>query len=125
MVKIMQKCGDHEEIYVTQFVRRAMIRLEMIDMTEFRNSKTDKFALSKIKANHVCSSLKSWLLDWSERKQFYHIIRVVQQICETRQLKTLKKLIKEKFNTAERAEMVAMVVAVTQKTKKTTGGYEY
>jgi hypothetical protein len=116
MLNIMQQCGDHEEIYISSFVKKAIIRLGMIDLSEF--TKDGKVDNSKIKLHHICSSLKAWLIESTERKQFYLILKAVEQLHHSKQLSTLKKLVNIKFAPHERVEMVAMLQAVTKRPKK-------
>jgi hypothetical protein len=116
MANIMKKCRDQEEIYVTPCVKKALVRLEMIDLSEFH--KDGNLQYSSIKPSHICSSLKSWLVDKSERVQFYTILRVVEQLHQNRQLPQVKTLINEKFIPKERGEMIAMLNAIVKKNKK-------
>jgi hypothetical protein len=108
--------GHTEEIYVTLFVRRAFIRLGLVDVKEFCDKGDTVPKVGKCHAKHLVSSLKTWMLEFADRKALYNILRVIHQLDENKKTGALKKLIRgPHFHLGEKESVAKMVDLITSK----------
>ena len=108
--------GLQEEGYVNCFVRRAFVRLGMLNVTEFCKPGSQQPLLSKVLPRNIVSSLKSWMGEYSDRKMLYSMIRIIEQLQTKKHLGVLKKHIKSNaFNCSEKNTVASIVDLITKK----------
>ncbi len=105
-----------EELMLNPFVRRAILRLGLVDVQEFCDEGALHPKLTSAKAKNIASSLQSWMPQVSERHILYRVLRIVEHLSKKKDtLASLKTLIKkDSFNCQEKDRIVKMVDVITK-----------
>ena len=109
--------GDiKEEVYITYFVRKSFIRLALLDVKEFVCEGSTQPMVTKVQARNITHSLKSWMLEKSDRKMLYEILRVIELLHKEKMTGAFKKLIRsDKFYNGDKESVAKMVDLLTKK----------
>jgi len=67
-----------EGVYISPCALKSAIKLGMLDLSEFTDHK-EELHVDEIKPEDILLSLKSWMSDYSERRQFYRVLMMVDQ----------------------------------------------
>jgi len=105
-----------EELMLNPFVRRAILRLGLVDVQEFCDEGALHPKLTSAKAKNIATSLQSWMPQGSERHILYRVLRIVEHLSKKKNtLASLKTLIKkDTFNCQEKDLIVKMVDVITK-----------
>ena len=105
-----------EERMLTFFVRRAFVRLALVNVEEFCKGTSKQPLMGKAQAKNIVCSLKSWMPDYTDRKLLYSMLQTVEYLQQRGTVAQFKKLVKgPHFNCLEKDTVARMIDLITKK----------
>jgi len=100
-----------------KFVRKAIIKLEMLDLSELVHMETGDTVMTKIKVKKLCPSLLSWLTLTETAELCWHL-KCIEHVKTQKKVREYKVLIRQKFGTGFKDEMLSLVDTIVKNKKK-------
>ena len=120
MAGIIEGGNSHsslDKLLGDKFVRKAIIKLEMLDLSEFVDMETGDTLMTKIKVKNLRPSLLSWLTLTETAELCWHL-KCIEHVKTHKKVRELKVLIRQKFGTGFKDEMLSLLDAIVKNKKK-------